>query len=479
MKKTRRAANTKSRSFKSRRKDNSWAGAGGLGGQTLAGVFDGANYGSNNLSMPYEIGANNAYNPVTLNRILLTYAYMTYGPVQTVIEQPVKDGLRGGVQFLSDELDAEELELLHKYFDEFVIPPMEAGIKWAELYGGAGMIINTDQDPSTPLDEESIDLDSPLAFIDADRWELILQTMDIERAECPYVYYGQQIHKTRVIKINGREAPSFLRSRLQGWGMSVLERLIRPINSFIKNEDVIYELLDEAKTDIWRVEGFNAQILNAAAQGQTSRRLQIATQLKNYHNAIVMDKEDEYDQKQISFSNLSDILEQNRIGLAASARMPMAKLFGLSAAGFNSGEDDIENYNAMVESEVRQKIKFIIMKILPLVCRQLFGFTPEVKVEFQPLRVLSAEQEENVKNAKFTRLSALYTQGIYNPVEYCDELKKAGIMTVETEVSKGAAEPEPKGGMMDDEEGTVSDKADDGGPKGGKKPKAGKEKEGK
>ena len=29
-------------------------------------------------------------------------------------------------------------------------------------------------------------------------------------------------------------------------------------------------------------------------------------------------------------------------------KMPITKLFGISAAGFSSGEDDIENYNSMI-----------------------------------------------------------------------------------------------------------------------------------
>jgi len=67
-----------------------------------------------------------------------------------------------------------------------------------------------------------------------------------------------------------------------------------------------------------------------------------------------MDMKDDYEQKQITFTGLSDVLSQIRYGIAADVKMPMAKLFGMSASGFNSGEDDIENYNAMIESSVRR-----------------------------------------------------------------------------------------------------------------------------
>ena len=196
--------------------------------------------------------------------------------------------------------------------------------------------------------------------------------------------------------------------------MSELERTIRDINSYNKNQDVIYELLDEAKTDVWKLQALNSQLLSGAAQQQLSKRLNLATNLKNFHNALIMDKDDDYEQKQISFGGLAEMQNQNRIGMAASVRMPMTKLFGQSASGFSSGEDDIENYNALIESEVRAKALKVISPVIKLRCQQLFGFIPEhMEIRFNPLRVLSAEQEENVKDKKFQRGSALYLSLIH------------------------------------------------------------------
>jgi phage-related protein (TIGR01555 family) len=412
----------------------------------LAGVFQnlGMGYGQSPLSMPYELGANSNYTPITLNRVLLSYSYMTFGIIQTFIDQPVEDAFRGGLELKSDELSQDEIKELEIALDkEGDLKAIKDTMKWAKLYGGAGLIINTNQDPTTPLDMGAINEDSPLEFIDADRWELLLNYLQNKEIECPYNYYGEVIHKSRVIKITGKDAPSYIRRRLQGWGMSELERTIRPLNAFVKNEDLIYQLLDEAKIDVWRIQGFNVNILSALGQNQTNGRLQIANMLKNFHRAIIMDKEDEYEQKQISFSGLAEILNQNRIGIAAAVRMPMTKLFGLSAAGFNSGEDDIENYNALVESEVRAKAREILREVLPIRCQKLFGFMPEsLDFEFKPLRVLGSVEEENIKAQKFNRYSALYSQGMITPEEYSEILKKEGLQDMETEVGEGIREPE-------------------------------------
>ena len=418
--------------------DTGWSGS----NQMLSGIFDGAPFGGAPLSSPYNLGYDNAYNPLSLNRILLSYAYMTHGVIQTMIDQPVEDAFRGGIDIKCDELDADDIDLLQGYLQECgVIKTVKDAMRWAKLYGGAGIIINTDQDPPGELDQEAITEDSPLSFIAADRWELTLNFINADKVECPYNYYGQSIHKTRVIKIMGKEAPAYIRMRLQGWGMSELERMIRDLNQYVKNQDLIYQLLDEAKIDVWHIEGFNTALMSQKSQTAVKNRLQLANILKNYHSAIVMDKNDEYEQKQLTFTGLSDMLNQIRIGIASSLRMPMTKVFGLSASGFNSGEDDIENYHALIESEVREKAREVLTAILPLCCQQIFGYMPEgLKFEFKPLRVLSAEQEENVKTIKFNRLSALYSQGLLTAKEYDEELRQNNIISVETEISTGAKE---------------------------------------
>ena len=416
----------------------------------LSGIFDnigaGGVYGSNPLSLPFNMSMDNSYTPLTLNRILLSYTYMTHGLVQTVIGQPVDDAFRGGLDIKCDELDSDDIKELERHLDVMGdLKAIKATLKWARLFGGAGLIVNTDQDPATELDVDAIDEDSPLSFIDADRWELSLGSTNTLKEDAPFNYYGVKTHQSRVIKVMGREAPSFIRARLQGWGMSVLECMIRPLNSYLKNEDVIYELLSEAKIDVWKIQGYNASILKSSAQTKLGQRLAFTNVMKSFNSAITLDKEDDFVQRQISLSGLDTILQQNRIGAAAAAHMPMNKLFGQSAQGFGSGEDDIENYNAMIESEVRAPGRGLLREIISLRCKQIFGVIPEsLEFEFKTLRVMSSIDEENVKNAKANRASAIFSQGCYTPQEYVKTLKQDGVITIETEVEDGA-DPVPPG----------------------------------
>ena len=362
---------------------------------------------------------------VTNFRSILSEAYAEFGIVQTLVDQPVSDAFRTGYIVKTDQLDDSQKRKLYYYIERNRINEiiMEA-FNWSRLFGGSGIIINTDQKPDTPLDYSKITEDSPLEFLAADMWELytdipMWNPWENMSQASTYNYYGMRLNRSRVLPIMGKKPPSFIRNRLRGWGMSELERVVRSINSYLKNQDLIFELLDEAKVDVYQLNGFNTAMLTSQGTRVAEKRVQTANTLKSYLNALVLDTSDKYEQKQLSFNGLSDILNQIRQGVAADLKMPLTKLFGVSAAGFNSGEDDIENYNSMIESEVRSKAKPVVVSVLEVICQKLFGFIPDdMNIEFKSLRILSAEQEENMKNSKFNRLIEAVANGLATPEQF-------------------------------------------------------------
>jgi phage-related protein (TIGR01555 family) len=192
--------------------------------------------------------------------------------------------------------------------------------------------------------------------------------------------------------------------------------------------------------------------MDRAGVDKTAARITAANRMKNYQNAITMDKEDEYDQKQISFGGLSDILLQIRQGIACDVRMPMTKLFGVSAAGFNSGEDDIENYNSMIDSEVRAKSRNIVADMLQIVSQKLFGLQlDDLIVTFKPLRILNANEEEDVKDKKFNRVMSAYNSGLMEAPEAKAALNKDSLLPIEVDENREVSVP--RGGL---DENTVA-----------------------
>lgn len=396
--------------------------------------------GAQQITQATTIFKNMRWYLVSNMRQMLSEAYVEIGLIQTICDVPVDDGLRGGIEIKSKQLDEDQIEELQFRLDrKNDLVTAGQGVKWNRLYGGAGLLILTDQDPEEPLKIETINDKSKLDFRAVDMWELFWDKQETEGYDPAiqqgnfeyYNYYGEQVHKSRVMRLTGLTAPSFIRPRLRGWGFSVVEALIRSINQYLKATDLGFEVLDEFKLDVYKIKNLVQTLMSPGGEIKVKERVQLANWQKNYQNAVVMDSEDDFDHKQLSFAGLAEAMEGIRMQVAADMRMPITKLFGISASGFNSGEDDIEVYNAMVESQVRNKIKYHLLKICELRCQELFGFVPDdLDISFQPLRVMSAEQEENVKTQKFTRVLQATQAGLLTSEEFRDICNKSDLFDI-------------------------------------------------
>lgn len=418
----------------------------------LTGGSDLASYGT--------IAYNNNYSLLTLNRIILTYLYTSSGIFQTAIDLPTQDALSRGIEIESDQMSPSDIDELLDFMEETgQWAALLNAWNWGRLYGGAGLIINTNQDPESPLDLRTLSR-GPLEFYDADRWQFdnahpYAGDMDEMLYGQPpdFMYlYGQKIHQSRVIKIRGKRAPYYVRRQLRGWGMSEGERMIKDLNLYLKTQNVLYEILDESKIDVYRITGLAQKLINEAGTAAITRRVQLANELKNYVNALVMDAKDEFEQKTMAFSGLGEISRENRIGICSALRMPQTKLFGLSASGFNTGESDLENYNMMIESETRHPMRQVIRKMIMLNMFHLWGRKAPFRFSFPPLRVLSAKEEQEVKNSEFNRALALYDRGLLDSPEVGEILSTVGVITTETKVAKGLLpdQPDPPPGAIGD-----------------------------
>lgn len=408
--------------------------------------------GTAQLSNVNTIFANLRWYLISNFRQVLSEVYVELGLVQTIVDVPVDDALRGGVEIKSKKLDEDEIkELMISIDRDDDLNVAGQAAKWNRLFGGSGVLIMTDQDPKEPLDIAAIQNDSPLIFRPVDMWELYWDLQNTEGYDPTqqldnfeyYSYYSEQVHKSRVMVMKGLTAPSFIRPRLRGWGYSEVEKLVRSLNQYLKNTDVSFEVLDEFKLDVYKFKNLTDTLLSPNGDQKVKQRVQLANWNKNYQNAIVLDSEDEFDHKQLSFAGLAEVMQGIRMQVASDMRMPLTKLFGISAAGFNSGEDDIEVYNAMVESTVRNKIKYVILRMIEIKCQKLFGYIPDdLEISFKPLRILSAKEEEDVKTQKFTRVLQAKQGGEITTLEFRDACNKDNLLPITLDTTADSLNPD-------------------------------------
>ena len=388
---------------------------------------------------------NNRYYMITNMRTLLNEMYIEHGIIQTMIDQPVEDGFRGGFKIISSELSNDEIIELEKKIEETeAVEKLIEALKWNRLFGGAGLIINVaGEDPRDDFDIEAVGEGREIEFYSADRWELANNPYILTPTLTPngqrvkdvnFNYDGIESNPSRVLILRGKPAPSLKRLQLQGWGMSELERLVSPMNKFLKNQNVIYELLDEAKLDVYSIDNYAGSVASGQEEA-VKKRIMLTNYMKSYLNALILDSEDKFDQKQMSMTGVSEVLREARYDIASAMKMPVTKIFGMSSAGFNSGDDDIENYNSMIERDVRTPAKNIIKTIVRLLCKATFDYIPEdIDIEFESLRIMKETEEEALRTSKYNRFRDLYINGLITKGEFYDLLNQENVIQQELKI---------------------------------------------
>lgn len=395
--------------------------------------------GGSQLSGLGTLAYSNNYGLLSQQRIILTYLYTGNGIFQTAVHVPIQDALGKGITIESGELAPDEIDDIIDWMEEKgAWGAIEQGEAWARLFGGGGIIINTpDKDTTKPL---RLKENTPVEFIDFDRW-MITGNPDDDTIRLN----GVEIHRSRIIFMKGKPAPNHVRQQLQGWGMSEGERMIRDLNNYLKTGDVLYEILDESKLDIYHIKDFANRLMTTGGTNSIQKRIQLANEIKSYVNALIMDADETFEQKTLAFGGLAEVMRENRINVASALRFPMTKLFGLSASGFSTGEEDQENYNDMVESDVRRPLRPAIRQMIEWACLDLFGYIPSFRFKWPPLKTVPEGEAESIKASATSRIIQLYDRGLIGPADVAKELKNSDIIAADTKIIDNPTPPTPAG----------------------------------
>lgn len=397
----------------------------------------GAGYKSPNLALS-SLAYNTSYNLLTLMPMPITYAYKQYGFLQTAIDQPIEDAFRGGVRLNSGTLSSEEQEDLKQAMeDNEDWEAIKEAQRWGRLFGGGVLIANTEQKTEKALNEKAL-YNSRLEFIPSDRWECVMTDPDAGAMYSDFLYYGKKIDRSRVCLVTGKRAPYYIRMRLQGWGLSFFEQTLPPLVQFLKSQNVLLEILDESKIDVLKIDNLANTLMSKDGTQTVKKRVDIAAANKNYKSMLVMDSKDEYEQKQLSYGGLPELSKEIRIMIAAYLRQPVSKIWGTGSSGFSSGEDDLENYNAMIESEIRPQALKMVKWVADLRCLQLFGRkVPDLSIEWSPLRVLTGLEEQDKKDKIFNNVFGMVDRRLMTPSEAMKFLKDADLVVMDTKALDG------------------------------------------
>jgi phage-related protein (TIGR01555 family) len=370
------------------------------------------------------------------------------------------DGTREGVTWNMDENSDQESVV--KFIEtEFRRLGVWSTLAWSwtlgRVYGGAVIFLNVDDGRALdkPLRVERVKSVRSLLVID--RWSLEMYDNEIiDDLSSPFFgtpefyYYNRsndvgtssetvKIHHTRMIRFDGSPLPARLYKRNQYWHDSIYGYLYKSIRNFAVVNDAIASVISEFNQPVYRIEGLS----EAIAQDQDElvyKKLKTVDMMRSTVRAIVLDKEDEFQNVSTSSSGVGDLIAATTQRLVAGSDIPHTRLLGNSPSGLGAtGEAELINYYDSVKSMQELHLRKPIEALVDLIFAQSTANVAkpdDLTFEFNDLFQNDTETEQKARERQALIDEKYITMGVYDAQECADSRFATGRYSYETVLDK-------------------------------------------
>lgn len=368
--------------------------------------------------------------------------------VGAVVDSVAEDMTREGVDFGST-ITPDANELMRAAEDDLQIwQSLQETIQWGRLYGGAiGIICIDGQDMSTELRVETIDRGQFLGIVPLGRWELLPITADVVATDGrivgrPEIYKVgpqasafpmQDIHHSRVIRMEGVKLPYFQRIAESGWGMSVVERMYDRLVAYDSASQGSAQLIFKAYLRTLKIKGLRSILAaGGAAQTAVEKHVEAIRRFQSSEGLTLLDAEDDFETHTYSFAGLNDLLLGFGQQLSGATQIPLVRLFGQSPAGLNStGESDLRNYYDAIKAKQQKDLRQPVNKLSTILYRSAVGGNPPegFRAEFNPLWQMSDTEKGTLAKTIVDAVGTASELGLISAPSAMRELKQSAEQT--------------------------------------------------
>ena len=338
---------------------------------------------------------------------LLT-AYKTSSLARRVVNLKAEDSCREWREWQGDQDQITAIEKEEKRLGVQV--KMMRARKMARLFGGAALLIGTgDKDLSQPIDLQKVGKDglkylTPLTILDVSgAGEQDDPTLEgFGEPEYWQLRGGLQCHPSRLVILHGQEPMyQFGLDQNAGFGDSVLRGGLKSVQDVDAVAANILSLIYEAKVDVFKIPDLMRNLSERGPEysAEVIKRLTLAATAKGINGSLLMDSQEEYEQKSASFGGL-DALAYFFMQLCSAAHgYPMTLLFGMSAGGLNAtGDVDIRGYYDAVKVEQSLQMEPAMAVMDECLIRSALGDRPD-DVHFNWRQLWQPTAKERAENA--------------------------------------------------------------------------------
>jgi phage-related protein (TIGR01555 family) len=349
-----------------------------------------------------------------------------------IVEIPAMDAVRKGRDWQAeqDQIEAIEAEQNRLGFWNKLLQVKTM----ARLWGGAALYIGTkDADLSKPLDFERMGKGG-ITYL------TVLSRRDVTVGEVEQDVLSEFHGLPKYFEVTGASATSMVRihpSRLAifigapvgdsllalglnyGWGDSILEAVYAAMKNADATAANIASLVFEANVDVFRIPEFMSSLSDPEYKSRLLDRFSLAALAKGNNKALVLDKDEEYDRKQITFATLPEVMQTFLQMAAGAADIPVTRLLGQSPAGMSAtGESDMLNYYDRISSIQNLEMTPALYRLDECLIRSALGSRPpEVFYSWAPLKQMSEKELAEIGKMNAETANVLIGTGLFTPEE--------------------------------------------------------------
>lgn len=396
-----------------------------------------------NINTGRDKASSNFYSMPMLSDEELLNAYRGAWLPRKIVDIPAFDSVRAWRDWQAKKAQIELIEAEEKRLN-VKGKILEAKIK-ARLWGGAAVVIGTgDQNLTEPLDVERVGKGGLKYLTVISRRNLTAGEIDRDPASewygKPKVYQikstdGVQvdIHPSRLVVFNGAAQPDeeIVTTTYAGWGDSVLLSVVEAIKQADGTAANIASLVFEAKVNVIRIPDFMQNVGDERYRAKILERYTLAATAKGINGDLLLDKEEEFEQKQASFATLPDVLMSFMQLVSGAADIPATRLLGQSPAGMNAtGESDLRNYYDRLQAMQSVEMTPAMGRLDECIIRSALGSRdPDIYYEWAPLWGMSEKEKADVFKTKADAARALAGTSTSPPLVPIDALSDALVNT--------------------------------------------------
>jgi phage-related protein (TIGR01555 family) len=309
----------------------------------------------------------------------------------------------------------------------------------ARLWGGGMLVLGIKGDADTMQPLRPVQKDG-LAFVHVLSRHQV--TIGDQITDIASPWYGEpeyyqlndgnrlKLHPSRVIPFVGQKAPEgTIQIDSWFWGDPLLLSIRQALQNADMAQDGFAALIDEAKVDILKIPDMMANVGTEEYQQRLLQRLMSAQMGKSTWRALMIDAEEEWDQRQVNWAGMPDVLNSYLQIVAGAADIPVTRLLGQSPRGMQSnGDGEERDYHAMIAARQDEALQPALDRLDEVLIPSALGSRPsDIWWKFNPLDKLTPKDAAEVEAKRANAVKTYADTGLFHD-EALREMAKTAII---------------------------------------------------